>query len=150
MHEQIQRIKNKLKQLKEADTELEQFGAENHEYLLNPVLKADEVKQFESVYQVSLPEEYVAFLTMLGNGGAGPFYGVNKLVDSQMMYFDNSEKAAHSYFDLSKPFPYTERWHVDEELAVLYEKVEQAYEAGDEELEEELLKEKMKLIDLII
>ncbi|RAJ30199.1 SMI1/KNR4 family protein [Pedobacter cryoconitis] len=148
MDEQIKRIKDKLNQLKQLDSELEQFGAERHEYILNPPLNFDEIKQFETAYQVSLPEEYIAFLTTIGNGGAGPFYGVNTLADSRIMYFDNSDKAQHSYFELSKPFPYTESWNVEEALAAIVEKIDQAYENGNEELEEQLLAEKSALIDL--
>lgn len=148
MNEQIERIKRKLKHLKDIDPEFEQFGAEHHKYKLNPPLNAEQVTEFESANQIRLPEEYVMFLTTLGDGGAGPFYGVNTLKDSLIMYFDHSEKAQHSYFDLSRPFPYTERWQVDEEIAALYEKIEIAAENGDEDLEEELLEEKLALIDL--
>lgn len=148
MEEQIERIKDKLSQLKEMDSEFKQFGAGNHKYNLNPPLTLDEIKQFEAEYQISLPEEYIAFLTIIGDGGAGPFYGVNTLVDSRIMYFDNSEKAQHSYFELSKPFPYTKSWNVEKELAALDEQIDQAYEDGNEVLEEQLLAEKSALTDL--
>lgn len=148
MHEQIERIKNKLNRLKEQDFEFKQFGADTHEYKLNLPLTLAKVKQFEAEYQVSLPEEYIAFLTTLGDGGAGPFLGLSTLTDSRIMYFDNSEKAQHSYFELSKPFPYTDSWNVEKELAALDEKIEQAYEEGNEELEEQLLTEKSALVEL--
>lgn len=148
MDEQIERIKNKLSQLKELDSEFEQFGAKNHKYILNPPLTLSQVNQFEAEHQVSLPKEYIAFLITLGDGGAGPFHGLNTLIDSRIMYFDNSEEARHSYFELSKPFPYTESWNVEKELAELDEKIEQAYENGNEKLEEQLLAEKSALVDL--
>lgn len=148
MDEQTERIKSKLTRLKELDSEFEQFGADKHEYNLNPSLTLNEIKQFEAQHQVNLPEEYVAFLTTIGDGGAGPFYGIHTLTDSRIMYFDNSALAQHSYFELSKPFPYTESWNVEKELAEMDEKIEQAYENGNEALEEQLLAEKSALVDL--
>ncbi|MET4137687.1 SMI1/KNR4 family protein [Pedobacter sp. UYP1] len=148
MDERIERIKDKLSQLKELDSEFKQFGAKNHKYILNPPLTLSQINQFEAECQVSLPKEYIAFLTTLGDGGAGPFHGLNTLIDSRIMYFDNSEKARHSYFELSQPFPYVDSWNVEKELSALDEKIEQAYEDGNEELEEQLLAEKSALIDL--
>ena len=83
------------------------------------------------------------FLTTIGNGGAGPFYGVNSLEDSRINFFDDTEKADHTYFDLSKPFPHTVSWNIGKEL---YDEIEKANEAGDTELEEQLFDKKWNLI----
>lgn len=55
------------------------FGADCHQYRLNPPLPLQEVRSFEERYHLKLPEEYVFFLTMVGNGGAGPYYGIYPL-----------------------------------------------------------------------
>ncbi|KFF02807.1 SMI1/KNR4 family protein [Chryseobacterium luteum] len=146
MIEQLDRIKNKLEQLKRFDKDLKLFGADTHEYLLNPILTSEQVTQFETDHKIDLPKDYVSFLTTIGNGGAGPFYGVNTLGDSRIIYFDNKEKGNHQYFDLSKAFPHIESWNVENELQELYEKIEKANEAGNEELEEELFKQKWEII----
>ena len=52
------------------------FGGDGHAFQLNPPLKEAECCAFEQHHNVSLPAEYRHFLTALGNGGAGPFYGV--------------------------------------------------------------------------
>ena len=52
------------------------FGAKKHKYQLNPVVTLEEVKRFEQKYQIKLPSEYVFFITQVGNGGAGPDYGI--------------------------------------------------------------------------
>lgn len=146
MHKQINRIKHKLEQLKNLDVDFKLFGANKHKYLLNPVLTIAQLKQFEKTNKVELPKEYVLFLTMIGDGGAGPFYGVHDLQYSRIDFFDNTEKANHQYFDLSKPFPHTENWNVEEALEELYDQIEKANEAGDDVLEESLFEKKWVLI----
>jgi hypothetical protein len=110
MNEQLKRIKDKLKELQQLDFGFKLFGADTHKYILNPALTIEEVKKFEADNKVELPVEY---LTTIGNGGAGPFYGVHTLEESSINFFDNTEKLNHKYFDLSKPFPHTESWNVE-------------------------------------
>ena len=38
--------------------------------VLNPVIAPDKVKAFEKKYKISLPKEYVEFITKIGDGGA--------------------------------------------------------------------------------
>jgi hypothetical protein len=52
------------------------FGADEHRFLLNPPIPEAQAATFESEHSVQLPAEYRHFLTTIGNGGAGPFYGV--------------------------------------------------------------------------
>lgn len=52
------------------------FGASTHEFQVNPSLSEDEVLAFERTHHILLPLDYRRFLTTIGNGGAGPFYGV--------------------------------------------------------------------------
>ena len=55
------------------------FGAEKHKYKLNPPISMEKVREFEEKYRIKLPDEYVFFLTEVGNGGAGPYYGLYPL-----------------------------------------------------------------------
>ena len=64
---------------KKKDAQLEVFGATSHKYQFNPVATMEEVMAFEEKYGLKLPEAYVAFLTKVGNGGAGPYYGLYSL-----------------------------------------------------------------------
>lgn len=146
MKGQIENIKTKLEQLRQLDKDLRLFGASTHQYKINPTLSLEHIRAFETAHKVELPRGYVAFLTRLGDGGAGPFYGVQTLEESRSHYYDNSPQAEHVYFDLSQPFPHTEPWNVAEELAELYEQIEEANEQGDEELEEKLFDKKWELI----
>ncbi|MDF2859554.1 MAG: hypothetical protein K0Q87_5405 [Neobacillus sp.] len=77
-------IKALVKRAGEIDKNREVFGASNHQYRLNPVVSIDKIHRFESQYNISLPEEYVFFLTKVGNGGAGPYYGLYTFEDDNM------------------------------------------------------------------
>ncbi|MBS5166073.1 MAG: SMI1/KNR4 family protein [Butyricicoccus sp.] len=62
-----------------ADPERKVFGADTHQYELNPVLSLEEVQAYQEKYHVVLPSEYVFLITQVGNGGAGPYYGIYPL-----------------------------------------------------------------------
>lgn len=78
--------RSKLKVLKEADREFEIFGAGEswggHFYKLNRPIAPDTMERFESKFAIKLPAHYKLFLTQVGNGGAGPAYGLIPLLSS--------------------------------------------------------------------
>ena len=83
MKEQLHRIQQKLAQAKAADKNLEVFGADAHQYHLNPPVSEAEVLAFEKKYGVSLPKDYRAFMLTIGDAKAkksdfiaGPYYGL--------------------------------------------------------------------------
>lgn len=84
-------IKSLVKRAEELDCNGEIFGVRGHKYILNPVVSMDEVREFENKYGIKLPEEYVFFLTKVGNGGAGPYYGLYSLEKlSSYLQYDNA------------------------------------------------------------
>lgn len=88
LKEQLDRIRQKLPQAAEADPEYRVFGARKHRYKLNEPLSVDELRRFEQAHGITLPEPYAAFLTELGNGGAGPYYGIHPLGKNQSIDLD--------------------------------------------------------------
>ena len=81
--EQLHRIQQKLAQAKAADKNLEVFGADAHQYHLNPPVSEAEVLAFEKKYGVQLPECYRAFMLTIGDAKAkksdfiaGTYYGL--------------------------------------------------------------------------
>lgn len=76
--EWIDRVRARLVELRTADPTLRQFGAYNHQYRLGPPLTQADIVAAEAHYQITLPTEYREFLLHLGNGGAGPGYGLER------------------------------------------------------------------------
>ncbi len=63
----------------EHDQGLSRFGADSHNYQLDPPASEETIAAFEARCGISLPEGYRDFLLWMGNGGAGPFYGLYPL-----------------------------------------------------------------------
>ena len=83
-----------------------------HRFRLNPPLTEDEVARFEAAHGIALPGDYRAFLTQLGNGGAGPAYGVSKLGEAPLGWEPRPFREIEGYVGcLSKPFPHTAAWN---------------------------------------
>lgn len=76
---QANKIHKLLKMAKLKDKDLEVFGASSHKYLLNPTTNIEKIREFEKKHNILLPEDYTYFLTQVGNGGAGPQYGLYPL-----------------------------------------------------------------------
>lgn len=76
---QTQRIKLKLKKAARVDSSRAVFGASSHKYALHNTATAQDIGKWEAAHGVKLPEDYAFFLTRLGNGGAGPYYGIYSL-----------------------------------------------------------------------
>jgi uncharacterized protein (TIGR02996 family) len=74
--DQIRRIKVKLPRLKNGDTSLKSFAAHRHRYRVLPPLPVATVRALEHQFGVRLPDDYFEFLVRVGEGGAGPSYGL--------------------------------------------------------------------------
>lgn len=100
-----------LARLCEADRNFVVFGASSHRYRFEPRLSEPELCGWERKHGIELPAEYRAFLTELGNGGAGPFYGVFPLG-----MWDGAGGPLESWVDaagdLRAPFPHREAWNL--------------------------------------
>lgn len=72
------------------------FGANRHKYKLNLPASLKQVRRFEEKHNLLLPEEYKFFLTQIGNGGAGPYYGLYSLEEAERYteYLETTQTAA--------------------------------------------------------
>lgn len=52
------------------------LGADHQAFEANPVVARTELAVFEDLNSIRLPSECRDFLTLVGNGGARPFYGI--------------------------------------------------------------------------
>lgn len=109
MNEQLERIRTKLEQLKILDLDYSLFGSNIHQYHLNPILTGQTIQQFESLYNVTLPKEYVDFLMHVGNGGAGPFLGLEPF--EKILFVDLDRPSSASLLNPDLPFLHTQPWN---------------------------------------
>jgi hypothetical protein len=81
------------------------FGEDSHGYVMHAPLLEEDVAAFESEHGVRLPDDYRQFLTRVGNGGAGPYYGLFRLgkMDDGFDYGPWGDFVGR----LSSPFPHT-------------------------------------------
>jgi SMI1 / KNR4 family (SUKH-1) len=128
LQEHIQKIKEKLALLKSLDTNLSSFGVQKHKYELNPTISESEIEDFEKTYQISLPLGYREFLKQVGNGGAGPYYGLEALENSRYVDLDYR---GDNFVDISQPFTLRDYWN-----PIIEMETEEAYNAFEEEYQE--------------
>jgi hypothetical protein len=116
------------------------FGSTVHDYIVNPPISEDAVAQFEAEHRIALPHDYRAFLTTVGNGGAGPAYGLFELGRMDGQVRDTRWRENDGFVGtLAEPFPHTGPWNdlvgrpVEEDFGPLDYSVEndfdRAYEA---------------------
>lgn len=80
--EEVRKI---LAQAERIDSKYEMFGASKHQYKLNPPVDTEFVHMVEEKYHFKLPEDYFQFITQVGDGGAGPDYGIMPFGNFLMM-----------------------------------------------------------------
>ena len=129
MLERIDKIRDKLSNLKKLDQNLEVFGAQKHRFELNKVKSEKELLAFEKEHNITLPQQYRAFLAHIGNGGAGPYLGLEPLDNGRFMDLDYKQN--NDLIDLSKPFPHSENWNM--QLGEYSEESEKEYSKKEEE-----------------
>lgn len=85
---QLQRIKSNHQKILNSNREKLSyvFGSNWHKFKLNPITSENVVKAFERKYEFEYPDEYRSFILAVGNGGAGPFYGINGIGSSRSEY----------------------------------------------------------------
>ena len=120
---QIERIRHKIDELQTVDKNFETFGSSRHRYTLNDPISEVEILAFEHKHGIGLPLGYRDFLLQIGNGGAGPYYGLVSL--SQSLCADLDYPDANDLIDISKPFPHTEPWNLD--FSILPDEDDEAY-----------------------
>jgi hypothetical protein len=105
-------IRNDLERLRTSRFKPYVFGADSHKYILRPPLSESEVVLFERKHGIALPSDYRQFLIKVGNGGAGPYYGVFSLGEMDDGYGHALWKENDGLVGiLSRPFPHLEPWN---------------------------------------
>ncbi|MEV0136629.1 hypothetical protein AB0H83_50425 [Dactylosporangium sp. NPDC050688] len=97
-HVRLGRIAGKLAAARAMPVPPKAFGVEAHGFVLGAPLPEAVVAEFEKRHEVTLPPAFRLFVTELGNGGAGPGYGLCRLAPSCCVY----RRSVH----LARPSPY--------------------------------------------
>ena len=109
--QRLEKILEKFYYLKSIDKEYKVFGSTSHKYEFRKPLKEGIISDFEKKYNVKIPYEYKLFLLEVGNGGAGPFYGIEPF---ENCLFSNLDYLNENYLlNPSIPFPYTDEWNIE-------------------------------------
>jgi HEAT repeat protein len=123
MDEQLNRIAVKLAEAADSPRLATGFGVQRHGFRLAPPLPPAEAAQFEAAHRIALPPAYRRFITELGNGGAGPSYGLLPLSQGCAEASGTSDRLAEpSYFAPGTHFEDTwwdERCDAEDEEAPL-------------------------------
>jgi hypothetical protein len=124
----LDRIAGKLRQAQEQGAR--PSGVEAHGMRMEPPLLPETMAAAEAMIGVELPEEYRSFAMRLGNGGAGPAYGMYSL----------SVALHESGIDvdpglLSAPFPHVEYYNpaTDPEVIAFWRRMDAVGGNDDEE-----------------
>jgi hypothetical protein len=105
-----------LSALEARDDEGRVFGSGSHQYKLNPSIDEGTVAAFEQKHGVTLPDDYRHFITTIGNGGAGPAYGLFKFGEHDDGHDHRSWDAGYLVGTFGKPFPHVSAWNHAEEF----------------------------------
>ncbi|MFM9940500.1 MAG: SMI1/KNR4 family protein [Hyphomicrobiaceae bacterium] len=116
-------VRQAVAALKERDQSFKVFGSDGHRYRLNAPLSETTVARFEKRYSIQLPKDYRAFLVEVGNGGAGPYYGMFKLgeMDAISTEYMRWKEGCH-VGTLRDPWPHTAAWNLTQEAFVARER----------------------------
>lgn len=87
----VNEVKSLAELARERNPHPQEFGAIKHGYKFNPTIGIDKVREFETKCGLKLPDTYVLYLTQIGNGGAGPDYGLFALEEIKGFYNPEAE-----------------------------------------------------------
>lgn len=98
-----------LSELERKDCHRSVFGSVAHDYKVEPPISLSIIEEFEARHGIRLPDDYRCFITEIGNGGAGPYYG---LFPFGQQDDELSWKEGDLIGDVAQPFPHVEAWNL--------------------------------------
>lgn len=117
-----------LSQAQKIDKKFEMFGTSTHKYKLNPPIQASFVRSIEEKYGFTLPEDYFHFITEVGDGGAGPDYGIQSFTKFLTEGVDSYSKRYWEEYHYSLAKPFVPRTMIADEVEEFSIATKEAYE----------------------
>ncbi len=128
-----------MKKIEEIKQVIDTINFEKAESIvLNPVIAPEKVSAFEKKYNISLPIEYVEFITKIGDGGViqSKIYGVQKLIS-----LEKYESLNYPLENIDLPFPLEHSWMPD-----WGDTVEGAEDEADEDVIDQMIADRWEMI----
>lgn len=106
---------------------------------LKPVISSEQVKAFEKKYKVTLPKDYVEFITQVGDGALiqSDTYGTQELLS-----LGSYDARKHPQEKMNLPFPLKRSWMPD-----WGDVIEGAEDEEDEDVIEQLMEERWEKVE---
>ena len=102
------------------------FGADLHRFHVKSPLEISEIERFESQFEVTLPIDYRIFLCQVGDGGAGPAYGIFSL-NTAVPY----QRRSTPQDILKTPFPHRDSFNPFKDDDPYYDEIDRKLESGE-------------------
>jgi hypothetical protein len=110
-------IRDRIRWLAREDPGLKRFGAKRHRYHLGLALTEDIIRGYEERHDFRFPAAYRDFLLTVGDGGAGPCYGLFHYDGSEANWAPRRIAAEIEPGSLAKPFPHTGSFQLPESVS---------------------------------
>lgn len=126
--EELSTVRERVARLRESEAAAGVFGFHGHRFELRPPVSEWDLEGLEAGWGVWLPDDYRYFLTHVGDGGAGPGYGlfpVGRWGDSAT---ESEPWDEWMVSDLRAPFSLAQAWNLPTEQLI-------PPDLNDEELE---------------
>ena len=133
------REREHMKKIEEIKQVIDTINFEKAESIvLNPVIAPEKVSAFEKKYNISLPIEYVEFITKIGDGGViqSEVYGEQKLIS-----LEKYESLNYPLENIDLPFPLEHSWMPD-----WGDTVEGAEDEADEDVIDQMIADRWEMI----
>jgi len=111
MRREIEQLQSDLELVRRKTGISRVFGANSHHFRLNLPLTEARVTAFETMHGISLPQDYRLFLLLVGNGGAGPYYGLFRLGEMDDGFDFAPWEEGVIVGKLAAPFPHRAAWN---------------------------------------
>lgn len=109
---EAEHVHRRLREMGRTDPHSRRHGSWRHGYQLGPRPAASQVERFEHVYGIELPASYRAFLLEVGDGGAGPCFGMYRHDGSDWNY-PRDLPHDHEPGFLAGTFPHTKQFRIN-------------------------------------
>ena len=113
-NEGLATVSDRVGRLHRAPGAADLFGFFGHRFELRPPLPETQLQELEQRWRVRLPGDYRYFISQVGDGGAGPGYGLFPFGQHGDSTAENEPWDEWMVTDLEAPFSLADAWNLSE------------------------------------